>query len=76
MNVLTGGILTLFIASHGYFPLLPGSYGGILAAALRMKYPTIFHGAIAASAPTPIAFNMMGNGRTTSDFYSVVTDDA
>mmetsp|Transcript_107103 Transcript_107103/g.341810 ORF Transcript_107103/g.341810 Transcript_107103/m.341810 type:complete len:543 (-) Transcript_107103:291-1919(-) len=50
-----------------------GSYGGILAALLRMKYPTIFHMAMAASAPIPEAVAMQVQP---SSFYQVITDDA
>lgn len=53
-----------------------GSYGGMLAAWLRMKYPSAIDGAIAASAPI-LAFqgegNHFGNGEA---FWQVVTRDA
>lgn len=50
-----------------------GSYGGMLAAFLRMRFPTIFHMAIAASAPIPEAVAMQIDP---SAFYKVITDDA
>lgn len=53
-----------------------GSYGGIIAAFLRQKYPTVFHMAIAASAPIPQIFNMVGGGRSPATFYTAVTHDA
>ena len=52
--------------------VLGGSYGGILAAYLRMKYPNIFDMALAASAPIPQNFNMV----PATDFYQSVTADA
>lgn len=52
--------------------VLGGSYGGILAAYLRMKYPTVFHMALAASAPIPQTF---ARGSEFS-FYKTVTEDA
>eukprot|EP00419_Tripos_fusus_P001033 CAMPEP_0172681306 /NCGR_PEP_ID=MMETSP1074-20121228/17351_1 /TAXON_ID=2916 /ORGANISM="Ceratium fusus, Strain PA161109" /LENGTH=527 /DNA_ID=CAMNT_0013499779 /DNA_START=140 /DNA_END=1723 /DNA_ORIENTATION=+ len=50
-----------------------GSYGGILAAFLRMRYPTLFHMAIAASAPIPEAVAMQV---APSSFYKAITDNA
>eukprot|EP00055_Hartaetosiga_balthica_P008679 m.33071 g.33071 ORF g.33071 m.33071 type:complete len:491 (+) comp6428_c0_seq1:94-1566(+) len=52
-----------------------GSYGGMLAAWLRMKYPHIFHGAIAASAPI-LLFPDMTPRRDTNLYWQVVTRDA
>eukprot|EP01060_Flectonema_neradi_P004167 TRINITY_DN12734_c0_g1_i1.p1 TRINITY_DN12734_c0_g1~~TRINITY_DN12734_c0_g1_i1.p1 ORF type:complete len:516 (+),score=118.00 TRINITY_DN12734_c0_g1_i1:64-1548(+) len=59
-----------------------GSYGGMLAGWLRMKYPTSIVGAIAASAPL-VAFTGMGlpsydipNKTFGNSFWEIVTRDA
>ena len=51
---------------------LGGSYGGILSAFLRMKYPNVFDMALAASAPIPQIFNEV----SPYEFYGIVTKDA
>ncbi|TDH14681.1 hypothetical protein EPR50_G00023240 [Perca flavescens] len=48
-----------------------GSYGGMLAAWFRMKYPNIVVGALAASAPIWQFPDMVPCG----DFYKIVTQD-
>ncbi|EGD74214.1 hypothetical protein PTSG_06225 [Salpingoeca rosetta] len=52
-----------------------GSYGGMLAAWLRMKYPQTFDGAIAASAPI-LAFPGMTPPFDSNGYWQVVTRDA
>jgi pimeloyl-ACP methyl ester carboxylesterase len=52
-----------------------GSYGGMLAAWMRMKYPQTIQGALAASAPILYfkgAENMHNNG---ASFFDVITND-
>lgn len=48
-----------------------GSYGGMLASWMRMKYPHVIHGAIAASAPI-LYFR---GGASEEGFFEVITDD-
>ncbi|XP_076833256.1 lysosomal Pro-X carboxypeptidase [Brachyhypopomus gauderio] len=48
-----------------------GSYGGMLSAWLRMKYPGVVTGALAASAPIWQFTDMVPCG----DFYKIVTQD-
>lgn len=52
-----------------------GSYGGMLAAWLRMKYPGSIDGAIAASAPI-LAFQQDSKKWDTNLYWQVVTNDA
>ncbi|KFM61020.1 Dipeptidyl peptidase 2, partial [Stegodyphus mimosarum] len=48
-----------------------GSYGGMLAAYMRFKYPNIIHGAIAASAPIYLVA-----GKVSGDiFFQAITKD-
>ncbi|KAF4086152.1 hypothetical protein AMELA_G00103340 [Ameiurus melas] len=48
-----------------------GSYGGMLAAWLRMKYPNVVIGALASSAPIWQFTDLVPYG----DFYKIVTQD-
>lgn len=52
---------------------LGGSYGGMLSAWARIKYPNIFDMALAASAPIPQGVNLIEDKST---FYRMVTDSA
>ena len=50
-----------------------GSYGGMLASWLRMKYPNIVDGSLAASAP--IYYFMNREGIDPNSFYKIATSD-
>jgi lysosomal Pro-X carboxypeptidase len=52
-----------------------GSYGGMLTAWLKIKYPSVFTGGIAASAPI-LAFNGMEPSFNSETYWRVVTRDA
>ena len=62
-------------SSSNYVPVISfgGSYGGVLSAMIRAKYPGSIDGAIAASAPLR-AFP--GQPWNSSSYYSVITRDA
>lgn len=62
---------SLFDAKHSAVITLGGSYGGMLAAWMRMKYPNLVDGALAGSAPIlqfPGEYNCQ-------DFNRIVTKD-
>ncbi|KAM8904786.1 lysosomal Pro-X carboxypeptidase [Spinachia spinachia] len=58
-------------AQHSPVIAVGGSYGGMLAAWFRMKYPNIVVGALAASAPIWQFTGIVPCG----DFYKIVTQD-
>lgn len=51
-----------------------GSYGGMLAAWFRQKYPHVIDGAVAASAPV-LAFDGLMPVYETQQYWSVVSSD-
>jgi dipeptidyl-peptidase-2 len=65
-------VRTARMGGRGSVVAFGGSYGGILAAYLRIKYPNVFDAALAASAPIP---QVIGLTPPTS-FYQAVTEDA
>ncbi|XP_049926990.1 lysosomal Pro-X carboxypeptidase [Epinephelus moara] len=62
---------TITGAQHSPVIAIGGSYGGMLAAWFRMKYPNIVVGALAASAPIWQFPGMVPCG----DFYKIVSQD-
>lgn len=52
-----------------------GSYGGMLAAWMRMKHPSVVQGALAASAPILYFTGAQHNVDNGAGFYRVITKD-
>ena len=52
-----------------------GSYGGMLAAWMRMKHPNVIQGALAASAPILYFQGAQGNEDNGAGFFEVITKD-
>jgi len=52
-----------------------GSYGGMLAAWMRMKYPQTIQGALAASAPILYFHGAENMGNDGASFFDVITND-
>lgn len=73
--VLLWNLTRTLEAQHVPIIAFGGSYGGMLAAWMRMKYPHIIAGAVAASAPVA-AFPGTDPPFRPSAFWEVVTADA
>lgn len=64
-------VKTAFNASHCKVVALGGSYGGMLSAWFRLKYPAVVDAALAASAPV----RMVTSDTKSTDFFAAVTRD-
>lgn len=76
--VLIAAVKARFALPSTYLPVITfgGSYGGVLAAMLRSKYPGSVDGAIAASAPLRAFPGQVGASWDSSLYYAVITRDA
>jgi lysosomal Pro-X carboxypeptidase len=73
--VLIDSVKTSFSAQNCPFITFGGSYGGMLAAWMRLKYPALVEGAISASAPL-LAFAGEAPAWPSQSYYRVVTESA
>jgi lysosomal Pro-X carboxypeptidase len=65
-------VKTKFNAENSAVIAFGGSYGGMLAAWMRMKYPHVIQGALAASAPI---LSFKGNTEAEYNFNNIITKD-
>ena len=70
-NFMTQFKNTIYNTPQSKVVTFGGSYGGILAASLRIHHPEIFDAALAASAPIPMALNAANS----TFFFQTVTND-